>query len=170
MSRFFKKTLSFFGISDEDEIDLDETEDRETEKVKVRTLRDKSGKIDSINEKESPRRGHIFGSRPSRKISLIGSGRDGIKSRVFVAEPKEFEEIQVIANNFKNDIPVIINLQKADQELGKRVIDFCSGLTYALEGNIKKVAEKVFLITPFNVEVSSEEKELLREEGFYDHF
>ncbi|HEY4663080.1 MAG TPA: cell division protein SepF [Candidatus Humimicrobiaceae bacterium] len=170
MSRFFKKTLSFFGISDEDEIDLDEMEGRETEKVKVRTLRDKSGKIDSVNEKESPRRGHIFGSRPPRKISLIGSGRDGVKSRVFVAEPKEFEEIQVIADNFKNDIPVIINLQKADQELGKRVIDFCSGLTYALEGNIKKVAEKVFLITPFNVEVSSEEKELLREEGFYDHF
>jgi len=170
MSRFFKKTLSFFGISDEDEIDLDETEGRETEKVKVRTLRDKSGKIDSVNEKESPRRGHIFGSKPSRKISLIGSGRDGIKSRVFVAEPKEFEEIQVIADNFKKDTPVIINLQKADQELGKRIIDFCSGLTYALEGNIKKVAEKVFLITPFNVEVSSEEQELLREEGFYDHF
>ncbi len=170
MSRFFKKTLSFFGISDEDEIDLDEMEGRETEKVKVRTLRDKSGKIDSVNEKESPRRGHIFGSKPTRKISLIGSGRDGIKSRVFIAEPKEFEEIQVIADNFKNDIPVIINLQKADQELGKRIIDFCSGLTYALEGNIKKVAEKVFLITPFNVEVSSEEKELLREEGFYDHF
>ena len=170
MSRFFKKTLSFFGISDEDEIDLDETEGSETEKVKVRTLKDKSGKIDSIDEKESPRRGHIFGSKPTRKISLIGSGRDGIKSRVFIAEPKEFEEIQVIADNFKNDLPVIINLQKADQELGKRIIDFCSGLTYALEGNIKKVAEKVFLITPFNVEVSSEEKELLREEGFYNHF
>ena len=170
MSRFFKKTLSFFGISDEDEIDLDEMEGRETEKVKVRTLRDKSGKIDSVNEKEGPRRGHIFGSKTHRKVSLIGSGRDGIKSRVFVAEPKEFEEIQVIADNYKNDIPVIINLQKADQELGKRIIDFCSGLTYALEGNIKKVAEKVFLITPFNVEVSSEEKELLREEGFYDHF
>jgi cell division inhibitor SepF len=173
MSGFFKKTLSFFGISDEDEIDLDEMEGRETEKAKVRTLRDKSGKIESVNEKESPRRGHIFGSktpRTPRKISLIGSGRDGIKSRVFVSEPKEFEEIQVIADNFKNDIPVIINLQKADQDLGKRVIDFCSGLTYALEGNIKKVAEKVFLITPFNVEVSSEEKELLREEGFYDHF
>ena len=173
MSRFFKKTLSFFGISDEDEIDLDETEGMETEKVKVRTLRDKSGKIDSVHEaheKESPRRGHIFGSKPSRKISLIGSGRDAVKSRVFVTEPKEFEEIQIIADNFKDNIPVIINLQKADQELGKRIIDFCSGLTYALEGNIKKVAEKVFLITPLNVEVSSDEKELLREEGFYDHF
>ena len=50
------------------------------------------------------------------------------------------------------------------------MIDFCSGLAYALEGNIKKVADKVFLITPYNVEVSSEEKELLREQGFYEHF
>ncbi|HEY4695868.1 MAG TPA: cell division protein SepF [Candidatus Hydromicrobium sp.] len=170
MSRFFKKTLSFFGISDEDEIDLDEMEGKETEKVKVRALRNKSGKIDSSHEKENPRRSHIIGLRPSRKIPLIGSGRDAVKSRVFIAEPKEFEEIQVIADNFKDDIPVIINLQKADQDLGKRVIDFCSGLTYALEGNIKKVAEKVFLITPYNVEVSSEEKEMLREEGFYSNF
>lgn len=173
MSRFFKKTLSFFGISDEDEIDLDETEGRETEKVKVRTLRGKSGKIDSVHdvhEKESPRRGHIFGSKPSRKISLIGSERDVIKSRVFIAEPKEFEEIQVIADNFKDNIPVIINLQKADQELGKRVIDFCSGLTYALDGSIKKVASKVFLITPHNVMVTSEEKEILQEKGLYNQF
>jgi cell division inhibitor SepF len=101
---------------------------------------------------------------------LLSSSKDKVKSRVFVAEPKEFEEIQIIADNFKENIPVIVNLQKVNQDLAKRVIDFCSGLTYALEGNIKKVADKVFLITPYNVEVSSEEKELLREEGFYNNF
>jgi cell division inhibitor SepF len=170
MNRFFKKTLSFFGLSDEDEIDLEDIEGKNTEEVKVRTLKNKSGKIDTRQEKENPRRGRIISVKPPRKVSLIGSGRDIVKSRVFIAEPKEFEEIQIIADNFKDNIPVIINLQKADQDLAKRVIDFCSGLTYALEGNIRKVAEKVFLITPYNVEVSSEEKELLREEGFYDHF
>lgn len=170
MSRFFKKTLSFFGLSDEDEIDLDNMESKDTGGVKAGTLRGRSGKMDARHEKENPKRVRIISSKPPRKISLIGSGRDGIKSKVFIAEPKDFEEIQVIADNFKDDIPVIINLQKADQDLAKRVIDFCSGLTYALEGNIKKVADKVFLIIPYNVEVSSEEKELLREQGFYDHF
>ncbi|OFW52244.1 MAG: hypothetical protein A2163_04340 [Actinobacteria bacterium RBG_13_35_12] len=172
MSRFFKKTLSFFGLSDEDEIDLEKMESKDAGGVKAGTLRGRRGKIEARHEKENPKRVRIIGSKPPRKISLIGSGRerDGIKSKVFIAEPKEFEEIQVIADNFKDDIPIIINLQKADQDLAKRVIDFCSGLAYALEGNIKKVADKVFLITPYNVEVSSEEKELLREQGFYEHF
>jgi cell division inhibitor SepF len=97
-------------------------------------------------------------------------GKDAMKSRVFIARPVEFEEIQIIADNFKDNIPVIINLQETNQDLAKRIIDFCSGLTYALEGNIKKVAEKVFLITPYNVEISSEDKELLKEEGLYDQF
>lgn len=170
MSRFFKKALSFFGLSDEDDTGIRDIKDEDTERVKARTLRDKSGKIDARHSKNISRRGRIISSKPSRKVALIGSVKGEVKSRVFVAEPKEFEEIQIIADNFKDDIPIIINLQKVDQDLGKRVIDFCSGLTYALEGNIKKVAEKVYLITPYNVEVSSEEKELLEEEGFYNHF
>jgi len=170
VSRFFKKTLSFFGLSDEDDIGIRDIKDEDTARVKARTLRDKSGKIDARHSKNISRRGRIISSKSSRKVSLLGSVKGEVKSRVFVAEPKEFEEIQIIADNFKDDIPIVINLQKVDQDLGKRVIDFCSGLTYALEGNIKKVAEKVFLITPYNVEVSSEEKELLEEEGFYNHF
>ncbi len=170
MSRFFKKTLSFFGLSDEGDIGIGDKKDEDTAGPEARTLRDKSGKIDARHSKKNLRRERIIRSKPPRKVSLIGSVKGEVKSKVFVAEPKEFEGIQIIADNFKDDIPIIINLQKVDQDLGKRVIDFCSGLTYALEGNIKKVAEKVFLITPYNVEISSGEKELLEEEGFYNHF
>jgi len=170
MSRFFKKTLSFFGLSDEGDIGIGDKKDEDTAGLKARMLRDKSGKIDARHSKKNLRRERIIRSKPPRKVSLIGSVKGEVKSKVFVAEPKEFEGIQIIADNFKDDIPIIINLQKVDQDLGKRVIDFCSGLTYALEGNIKKVAEKVFLITPYNVEISSGEKELLEEEGFYNHF
>lgn len=170
MNKFFKKTLSFLGLSDETEVSLENEEKNNPAGTGRKKLKTGGSREDSRNEKTffSRRRSTI--SKPSRKVSLLGSGREATKSRVFVAEPKEFEEIQVIADNFKSDTPVIINLQKADQELAKRIIDFCSGLTYALEGNIKKVADKVFLITPYNVEVSSEEKELLKEEGFYNHF
>ena len=70
----------------------------------------------------------------------------------------------------KNDIPVIVNLQQVDQDVSKRIIDFCSGLTYALEGDIKKVADRVFLITPSTIEVSSRENEFLSEEGFLKPF
>ncbi len=62
-------------------------------------------------------------------------------------------------------MPVILNLQTADHELSKRMIDFCSGLTYALDGGMQRIAEKMFLLTPRNVEVSAEEKARLDRQG-----
>jgi cell division inhibitor SepF len=146
MSGFFKKTLSFFGLADEEEIEMET----------------KAGNI--LPEPAAPKR------TSRKKVSLIGSVRESRKAKVFIAEPKEFDEIQGIADNFKNDIPIIVNLQRVDQDISKRIIDFCSGLTYALEGDIKKVADRVFLITPSNIEVSSKENEFLSEEGFFKPF
>jgi len=146
MSGFFKKTLSFFGLADEEEIEM------ETE----------TGNI--LPEPAAPKR------TSRKKVSLINSVREGRKAKVFIAEPKEFDEIQGIADNFKNDIPIIVNLQQVDQDISKRIIDFCSGLTYALEGDIKKVADRVFLITPSNIEVNSKENEFLSEEEFFKPF
>src|SRR4029078_12551256 len=70
-----------------------------------------------------------------------------------------------IADKFKDATPVILNLQTTDQELSKRLIDFTSGLTYALNGGMQRVADKVFLLTPRNVEVSAEERARLLERG-----
>src|SRR6266571_5253473 len=76
---------------------------------------------------------------------------------------------QQIADRFKQSIPVILNLQNADAELSKRLIDFASGLTYALNGGMQRVADKVFLLTPRNVEVSAEQRaQLLERGGFYN--
>jgi cell division inhibitor SepF len=87
-----------------------------------------------------------------------------------MVEPKSFNDAEQIGQKFKSDIPVIINLQQADAELSKRLIDFSSGLTYGLEGGIQRVAEKVFLLSPHNVEVSAEDKRWLREKGFFNQF
>jgi cell division inhibitor SepF len=90
--------------------------------------------------------------------------------RMHMVEPKSFNDAEQIGQKFKADIPVIINLQQADPELAKRLIDFSSGLTYGLEGGIQRVAEKVFLLSPHNVEVSAEDKRWLREKGFFNQF
>lgn len=159
MNGFFKKTLSFFGLADEEEIEM------ETEAGNILPDRKNIGEIRQRNMNP------VAPKRTSRKkVSLISSVREGRKAKVFIAEPKEFDEIQGIADNFKNDIPVIVNLQRVDQDISKRIIDFCSGLTYALEGDIKKVADRVFLITPSNIEVNSNESEFLSEEGFFKPF
>ena len=79
--------------------------------------------------------------------------------------PRSFNDAQQIADRFKDGVPVILNLQSADQDLSKRLIDFASGLTYALDGGMQRVADKVFLLTPRNVEVSAEERARMLERG-----
>ncbi len=90
------------------------------------------------------------------------NGRD---VRVHLVIPKSFNDAQDVADKFKDSIPVIINLQGAESDLSKRLIDFASGLTYALDGGMQRIADKVFLLTPRNVEVSAEERARLLERG-----
>ena len=88
-------------------------------------------------------------------------------AKVHVASPSEFADAQEIADRFRTGQPVIVNLGNAYRELAHRMIDFCSGVAYALGGTMDKVADKVFLMTPSNVEVSAEEKRRLQERGLY---
>ena len=87
-------------------------------------------------------------------------------AKVHVVAPSRFADAQEIGDRFKNSQPVIVNLQSNDRELSRRMIDFCSGVTYALSGSMDKVADQVFLLTPSNVEVSPEEKRRLHERGY----
>jgi cell division inhibitor SepF len=100
---------------------------------------------------------------PSRPRRLEAAPNPSVK--VHLVLPRSFNDAQQIADRFKEGVPVILNLQSTDQELSKRLIDFASGLTYALNGGMQRVADKVFLLTPRNVEVSAEERARLLERG-----
>ncbi len=89
-------------------------------------------------------------------------------ARVSVLEPSSFNDAQSLADRFKRQQPVILNLQNVDGDLSRRMVDFCSGLTYALDGQIQGVANRVFLLTPRNVEVSAEERKRLAERAFFN--
>jgi cell division inhibitor SepF len=80
-----------------------------------------------------------------------------------VVVPVSFNEAQEVADKFKGSQPVIVNLQSADRDLARRLIDFASGLCYGLGGQMEKVANQVYLLTPSNVEVSAEERRRLQE-------
>ena len=104
-------------------------------------------------------------------MSCVPSRRRGpTGSRSISSCPKNFNDAQQIADKYKVDVPVILNLQGSDTELAKRLIDFCSGLTYAMDGGMQRIADKIFLLTPRNVEVSAEEKARLIEKGFFNQF
>jgi cell division inhibitor SepF len=86
-------------------------------------------------------------------------------AKVHVVAPAKFADAQEIGDRFRNGQPVIVNLQANDRELARRMIDFCSGVTYALAGGMERVADEVFLLTPSNVKVSEEERQRLTERG-----
>jgi cell division inhibitor SepF len=83
-----------------------------------------------------------------------------------VVVPSSFNQAQEVADKFKGNQPVIVNMQAADRELSRRLIDFASGLCYGLGGHMEKVANQVYLLTPVNVEVPAEERRRLEERGF----
>lgn len=114
--------------------------------------------VDDTAEEPQPRR--------SRRRASAGNG-GGVAS-MHVVTPRSFNDAQQVADEFKRSKPVIINLQSTDRELSKRLIDFSSGMTYALGGGMQRISQGIFLLTPENVEVSAEEKARLLEGGFFN--
>lgn len=99
--------------------------------------------------------------------SVVRAVPQAQNAKVHVIVPAQFPDAKEIGDRLKGSQPVIVNLQAADRELERRMIDFCSGAAYVLGGSMDKVADHVFLLTPTNVEVSPEEKRRLQERGLY---
>jgi cell division inhibitor SepF len=168
------RTLVYFGLAEEEDPRYDtvppepepeaELEDRYRDRPNVRRLQRRRPRddFDDIFADEGGER-----SRETRVLKSVGgNGRNEIQVHLVV--PKSFNDAQQIADQYKDQIPVILNLQQTDTDLSKRLIDFSSGLTYALDGGMQRIADKVFLLTPRNVEVSAEERARLIEKGFFN--
>jgi cell division inhibitor SepF len=111
------------------------------------------------------------GSR--RPPSERSSGRGAVvrplptaSSKPFVVGPRSFNDAQDVADKFKVNVPVIVNLQGVERDLARRLVDFSSGLCYGLGGQMERVANQVYLLAPSEVEVSPEERRRLRERGY----
>jgi cell division inhibitor SepF len=167
-SDLWSRTLVYFGIAEEEEWDDDgmqtneqlEESYRRRDRQNVRRLPSSADGDEWESEDAAPPRRE----RSSRLRSVSAPA----PAKVHLVAPRAFNDAKQIADRFKAQIPVIINLQSADTELSKRLIDFASGLTYALEGGMQRIADKVFLLTPRNVEVSAEERARLIEKGFFN--
>ena len=170
--------LVYFGLAEEYQDDYEdetapeaEIEDRYRERPNVRRLRKRRDEYDDIfaeeDDDEAPpsRRGRAGSSTTVLKPVANRANGD---VRVHLVVPKSFNDAQQIADKFKDSIPVILNLQSSDTDLSKRLIDFASGLTYALDGGMQRIADKVFMLTPRNVEISAEERAQLIEKGFFN--
>jgi len=155
MAGVWKKTLNYLGLVEEDE---DFVEDMpEVEPAPVRRMRPQA-----VREVSSDTEGTVR-TIPSRSaVAATGA--------IHKSEPKRFNEARDVADRFKEGTAVIMNLQSTEDPIARRLVDFASGLVYGLDGKIELVANRVYLLTPADVEVSAEERERLAGGGFYNQF
>jgi cell division inhibitor SepF len=89
-------------------------------------------------------------------------------SRITTLHPRTYNEARTVGENFRDGVPVIMNLSEMDDADAKRLVDFAAGLVFATRGTIERVTNKVFLLSPPNVTVAAEEKQRLVEGGFFN--
>ena len=89
-------------------------------------------------------------------------------SRIITVHPRTYNEARTIGEHFRDGVPVIMNLTEMDDHDAKRLVDFAAGLIFGLRGSIERVTNKVFLLSPQNVEVTAEDKALIAEGGFFN--
>jgi cell division inhibitor SepF len=171
------RALVYFGLAEEEDPRYESVEEPEPEQDLEERYRERPN-VRRLQRKRRDDFDDIFadeprGGRETRVLRPVGgnggNGRsNGGDLQVHLVVPKSFNDAQQIADQYKDSIPVILNLQGTDTDLSKRLIDFSSGMTYALDGGMQRIADKVFLLTPRNVEVSAEERARLIEKGFFN--
>jgi cell division inhibitor SepF len=191
---FMKKTMVYLGLLDDEYDEYDDLEDRAPRGFSAATrveprsqdyepAEEFSGGMSRVrtipresaqpSQQPRPAPGNVA-PRPSAvravpvdtNVNPAGPAPAPASGKVHVVAPSRFGDAKEIADRLKDNRPVIVNLQMADRDLQRRMIDFCSGVTYALSGEMEKVADQVFLLAPTNVKVSDEERQRLVERGF----
>ena len=190
MKSTWRKSLEYFGLVEGDY--ADDAAYRQHETGSSQTLTEDPIAAPRVEADPAPRRAsrgrgreddidEIFSEddigprgRSRRSMGVVepltdtGSVSDSSSDfSMHVVTPRSFNDAQQVADEFKRSKPVIINLQSSDRELSKRLIDFSSGMTYALGGGMQRISQGIFLLTPQNVDVSAEEKARILEGGFF---
>jgi cell division inhibitor SepF len=163
----WRKTMKYLGLVDDDEFEAIE---RDGQDLDDRMLSRSRGE-------ESPLRRFGRGDQgatsmpetPEAIIRTIPKTQPSAGA-IHRAEPKRFNEARELGERFKDGVPVIMSLQGTEDSIARRLVDFASGLVFAQNGKIELVAQRVYLLTPADVEVSAEERERIKEGGFYNQF
>ena len=173
----FKKAMGYLGLGPEDAYDdydlEDEPEPRptrgrspyapEAESPIVRTVPSRPPtqreqpppvRFPMASEPDQPM---VRPTRPGSAVRTVAAANP----RPHTVRPRRFDQSQEVGDRFKDGQPVIVNLQDLEREISRRIIDFCAGLCYAIDGKMEKVANGVYLLTPANATVSAEDRRLM---------
>ncbi len=178
----WKKTLLYLGLGPDEEYDEHFQPPAEEAELQRAPAREPARQVRPTSQRPSARpAGRPDPVEPSPQATSPAGGDSGVvrvipadnpvvkavpaprTANPSIVSPSSFNDAQEIGDSFKGDQPVIINLQGAEKDLARRLIDFASGLCYALGGKMEKVANHVYLLTPEAVEVTAEDRKRFSE-------
>ena len=138
MSALINKMLNLVGFDNEEELMEEEGYNSNTS--------------DSAQE-------NVKGNNPFKKNSKVVNLSDANQLKLVVMQPNSFDDAQDVCDHLKEKKPVVINLEYADKDTARRLIDFLSGAVYGVDGHIEKVSTSIFLLVPYNVDILNTAKE-----------
>ena len=147
----FGKIKNVFGVDDEDFDDEYEYEYEEEDEAVENTV-----KPDFSQNKEK-----------AVPLSTASAALPSSQLQVVLAKPEKFEEVRGIADNLNEKRTVVLNLESVSKDVARRLIDFLTGVAYANNGQIKRVANSTFIITPYNVDVMGDLLDELENNGMF---
>jgi cell division inhibitor SepF len=160
MSGSMRKIGEYLGLLEDtgryDEYDGDETQD-------VPAVA--PGRAPKVRE---PRTAPVSDLSERRRPAPVPTGVVAELSRITTLHPSTYNEARTVGENFRDGVPVIMNLSEMDDTDAKRLVDFAAGLVFSVRGTIERVTNKVFLLSPANVSVAAEDKQRIAEGGFFN--
>lgn len=134
-NNFVNKMWKILGVENEDEYDVDE--------------------FDSIDTTTEDREFGLNTTSNNKKNKVVGM--PGVQQvKVIISQPNSFEQSEEICEHLKEKKSIIVNLEYVNKDAARRIIDFISGAVYALDGNIQKISNSIFLVAPYNYEITNE--------------
>ena len=153
-----KKLTRPYNEDDMDEYDYDEEEDLEPEPEPAPSPRRSAFSAPDPQPSSTARR-----SGPARVVNLNNNS----SMQVILVKPDRFDTVSEIADHLRDKKAVVLNLESTNKDVARRLVDFLSGVAYALDGKIKKVAISTYILTPYNVEIVGDLVEELENSGVY---
>jgi len=133
----------------------DEDEEDEDDILAEEPAPKKEGAFDSRRNKEDDRRNKVVNIHATTQLKVV------------LVKPERFENASEIADHLKDKRTVVVNLESTNKDIARRLIDFLSGVAYAGEGKIKKIAANTYIITPYHVDIEGDLIDELENNGLY---
>lgn len=161
MANPLRKTMVYLGLADE-EFDYDDR-DEAAPAAPVQHPAQERAQQSNAGQANAQAHAHNSGQRapvtPLRRTTNTRNAAPVEMNEILTVHPRQYKDAQIIAESFRDGIPVIINLSQMSEPEARRLVDFASGLSQGLYGKIERVTKQVFLLSPAHVQVSGDQAE-----------